>query len=43
MAGDDEAMVRVGHMLVTGYGAKQDSKEAAKWLREAWWVVHAGL
>ena len=29
-------MMRVGHMLVTGYGAKQDSKEAAKWLREAW-------
>jgi TPR repeat protein len=36
MDGDQEAMVRVGHMLLSGYGIKQDKAEAAKWLRHAW-------
>lgn len=40
VGGDEGAMERVGHMLLAGYGAKQDPHEAAKWLREAWWVVH---
>lgn len=29
-------MVRVGHMLLSGYGVKQDKHEAARWLRQAW-------
>lgn len=37
MGGDAEAMVRVGHMLLAGYGIRTDSSEAAKWLRQAWW------
>ncbi len=36
MHGDQDAMVRVGHMLLSGYGIKQDKQEAAKWLRQAW-------
>ena len=39
MDGQAEAMVRVGHMLLSGYGVKQDPTEAAKWLRQAWCVV----
>ncbi|GBF94688.1 hypothetical protein Rsub_07424 [Raphidocelis subcapitata] len=34
--GDSEAMVRVGHMLLSGYGVRQDRGEAARWLRAAW-------
>lgn len=36
MEGDPDAMVRVGHMLVSGYGVRQDDQEAAKWMRHAW-------
>jgi hypothetical protein len=36
MDGDTEAAVRVGHMLLAGYGVKQDKAEAARWLRHAW-------
>jgi TPR repeat protein len=36
VGGDQEAMVRVGHMLLAGYGIRQDKAEAAKWLRAAW-------
>lgn len=36
MGGDAEAMVRVGHMLIAGYGVREDSSQAASWLRQAW-------
>lgn len=36
MAGDESAMVRVGHMLLMGYGVKQDPEEAGRWLQKAW-------
>lgn len=36
MSGDQEAMVRAGHMLLAGYGVRQDAPEAALWLQEAW-------
>jgi TPR repeat protein len=36
MEGSAEAMVQVGHMLMSGYGIRQDPSEAARWLRQAW-------
>jgi TPR repeat protein len=39
MAGDAEAMVRVSHMLMAGYGTQQDHTAAARWMRQAWWVL----
>lgn len=36
MSGDAEAMVRVSHMLMAGYGTKQDHAAAAAWMRQAW-------
>jgi TPR repeat protein len=36
MAGDAEAMVRVSHMLLSGYGTQQDHTAAARWMRQAW-------
>ncbi|MEW5300042.1 MAG: hypothetical protein WDW38_002868 [Sanguina aurantia] len=51
MSGDQEAMVRAGHMLLAGYGVRQDTPEAALWLQEAWAIqnyqeprfIHDGL
>jgi hypothetical protein len=42
MDGEREAMVRVGHMLLSGYGVKQDPAEAARWMRAAWCGGGAG-
>ncbi|WIA40316.1 hypothetical protein OEZ86_013687 [Tetradesmus obliquus] len=36
MSGDAEAMVRVSHMLMAGYGTQQDHTAAARWMRQAW-------
>eukprot|EP00775_Hariotina_reticulata_P012195 gene12195-12332_t len=36
MTGDFDAMVRVSHMLMAGYGTKQDHAAAAAWMRQAW-------
>lgn len=36
MSGEQESMVKVGHMLMSGYGVRQDKGEAARWLRQAW-------
>lgn len=38
MQGDRDAYVKVGHMLLAGYGVHQDAKEAAAWLRKVWAV-----
>jgi TPR repeat protein len=36
MSGDHAAMVRVSHMLLVGYGTRQDEGAAANWMRKAW-------
>lgn len=36
MSGDFDAMVRVSHMLMAGYGTQQDHAAAAAWMRQAW-------
>lgn len=36
MSGDHAAMVRVSHMLLVGYGTRQDEAAAANWTRKAW-------
>lgn len=36
MACDAEAMVRLSHMLMAGYGTQQDHAAAAAWMRQAW-------
>jgi TPR repeat protein len=36
MSGDHTAMVRVSHMLLAGYGTRQDEAAAAEWMRKAW-------
>jgi TPR repeat protein len=36
MSGDHAAMVRVSHMLLVGYGTRQDEAAAATWMRKAW-------
>jgi hypothetical protein len=38
MDGDEDAMLRVSHMLLAGYGTRRDLPAAADWMRQAWCV-----